>query len=121
MGRKDVFKVGDAVYLNGYAEHANKPEFWAKVTEVIEIVGNSPILYEISFSGNIELKLPADLLERVPDIKATLNDINTIFRLTNPIDDEVERLEIIEKNSDHDNILNIEIDIPDDDDLYHND
>ena len=94
MGQKDVFKVGDIVYLGGDAEHANRPEFWAKVTGIIE---NDLILYEISFQGSVELKLPAGLIERVPDIRATLNDINTIFRLTHPINDEIERLEMIDK------------------------
>ena len=117
MGQKDVFKVGDIVYLGGYAEHANRPEFWAKVTGIIE---NDLILYEISFQGSVELKLPAGLIERVTGVNATLNDINTIFRLTHPINDEIERLEMIDKGEDVEEMEDLEIHLGnDDEDQYY--
>ena len=119
MGKKDVFRVGDVVYLGGYPEHAKKPEFWAKVTGIIE---HKPILYEIVFFSSteeiIKLKLTADLMERVTGKKATLNDINTIFRLINPFPEEPEETETVEDNEDN---LHVELDIDIDIDLSEDD
>ena len=83
MSENTSFKVDDVVKLKNTIL-ADLPEFWGKVIRIRDHLGPNRFIFTIKLATNQEIDVVAGMIEKVEDTSA-LNDVNTMFRIINPI------------------------------------